>query len=369
MNTFRKSYSILLVTVHYGANFGSALQTYATVKIFSKLGGKVTTLNYIRRSATWPSYFRDALQSLPRFLRRLGFIPKKILNDYFLFGGFLKKYCNLTQRYTSLEQIKKNLPNADIYVTGSDQVWNSAYNDGIDQVYYWSFLPSGTRKISFSSSIGKEDLSSSEFEEVKEQLTSYSALSVREKSAKCLLEKMNFVDVEHLLDPTFLLSKEEWRNLIKKRLYRDEYVLIYIPYNITSKEIIYATAKKIASKYNLKIVTFSKDYRSEKSADKTFIFVSPEDFLSLMYYAKFVITNSFHGTAFSINLNKQFWVYEPTKFSTRILSILELVGLKSRLLNDVILDDKVESIINFNDVNVTLQAEREKAVSFLQRSI
>ena len=109
----------------------------------------------------------------------------------------------------------------------------------------------------------------------------------------------------------------------------------------------------------------------DKLADKTVFFSNPGDFLSLMYYADYVMTNSFHGTAFSINLNKQFSVYLPSSFGTRIVSILDLCGLGGRLLEpaEIISDGKMDETIDYMSVNVVLDEERRKAHTFLEQAL
>ena len=125
----------------------------------------------------------------------------------------------------------------------------------------------------------------------------------------------------------------------------------------------------IAKKEKLKIITFSWNYFKDKYADKTMRFCNPGDFLSLMYYADYVITNSFHGTAFSINLNKQFWVYMPSGYGTRITSIIELCGLEVRVLDREIEDKQILDKINYDNVNFILEQERNKVIEFLKKSL
>ena len=124
----------------------------------------------------------------------------------------------------------------------------------------------------------------------------------------------------------------------------------------------------MADKHGLIIVTFSWTHRKNRYPDYTYRYARPEEFLSLMYYADFVITNSFHGTAFSINLNKQFVVYQPSAFSTRIMSLIEIVGLRSRLVSD---DTDITALpeINYSLVNELLDAEREKSMDFLRKAL
>lgn len=360
--------NILNVTIHVGSNSGSVLQTYATCYIFKKFGCIVKTLNYIPPRVTWRRYFRG-IHSFKSLLSRLFLFPLKFIERYFIFGRFLKKYCNLTNAYYSLDEVVRNIPEVDIYMAGSDQLWNSSHNEGIDEVYYYNYLPHSAKRISFASSIGKESLSDEEIKIIAPYLKKFSCISVREKSAKLLFRKMGINNVTQILDPTLLMNKSDWSKLVDKRIIKEKYLLVYIPYNACSKKIIMETAKVISSKYNVKIVSFAKHYWGDSWADKNIKLASPTDFLSLFMYADFVLTNSFHGTAFSINLNKQFWVYNPSQFSTRISSLLELTGLENRLLSDKISDINLKMVIDYACVNNVLNHERERAFSFINRAI
>ncbi len=142
--------------------------------------------------------------------------------------------------------------------------------------------------------------------------------------------------------------------------------MVYTPYNIKDKEQIYKTVRTISNAKGLQVVTFSWDYWGERLADKTVYYASPGDFLSLMYYADYVITNSFHGTAFSINLNKQFWVYAPSMFSSRVSSIIRLLGLENRMIDGDIPESEIDDIIDYEKVNQKLDLERSRAMSFLK---
>ena len=201
-------------------------------------------------------------------------------------------------------------------------------------------------------------------------LGTYKAISVREASAKTIIESMGY-KVCHLLDPTFMLDKAKWSQYRSKRIVKEPYIMVYLPYNTHDKNLIYKSVRVIAQCKKLKVVTFSWTIRPEKLADRTVYFADPGDFLSLMDYADYIVTNSFHGTAFSINLNKQFYVYLPTGFGTRIMSILNLCSLSDRLLkaDEVVSVEKVERTIDYNSINLILNRERKLAHEFLDNAL
>ena len=150
---------------------------------------------------------------------------------------------------------------------------------------------------------------------------------------------------------------------------KENYLFVYLPYNIENKDIVYRSVRKIAKAKNLKVISYSDNVFRDQYADKTIYFVDPGDVLSLIYHADYVVTNSFHGTAFSINLNRQFWVYMPSKFSTRISSILDLCGLSSRLLDKEITETQMNESISYDKPNTVLQQERDVAYNFLAQAL
>lgn len=154
-----------------------------------------------------------------------------------------------------------------------------------------------------------------------------------------------------------------------KRLVKENYLFVYLPYNIKDKDIVYRSVRKIAKAKNQKVISYSDNVFKDQYADKTIYFVNPGDVLSLIYHADYVVTNSFHGTAFSINLNKQFWVYMPSKFSTRITSILDLCGLNNRLLDEEITEIQMDESISYDKPNAVLQQERNVAYNFLTTAL
>lgn len=355
-----------LITIHVGYNFGSILQTIATCIIFQKHNIEPIVVDYRPDRVTYRRYWKVACQSPFKLLKRIIYYPIYYANRR-IYQNFLKRYCKLSAPIYSADNFKKKCPKADLYITGSDQVWNSIHNEGFNDRYLFAGVHGA--KIAFASSFGVEKLPQEEFELFKRYLNDYQAISVREKSAQHLVEQMGY-KAQHILDPTFLIPKDEWRQYMSRRLIREPYLLLYLPYNISNINEILSLAKNIARQKSLRIITFSWNISTKQYADKTVRFANPGDFLSLMNYADFVITNSFHGTAFAINLNKQFRVFMPSGFGTRIISILELCGIRDKVLvtNSTNTQD-IEDEIDYNSVNVILDSERTKANNFIKDTI
>lgn len=173
----------------------------------------------------------------------------------------------------------------------------------------------------------------------------------------------------HVLDPTFMLNAQNWESHMSNRKIKEPYLLAYLPYDIPNKSLIYKSIRRIFNQNGLKNVSFSqKDFMREKLADRTIYFTDPGDFLSLVYHASFVVTTSFHGTAFCINLNKHFFVYLPTGFGTLITSILNMFSLRNRLLDscEVISDEQLNMKAPVMGI---IGQERKKTIDFLQNAL
>lgn len=360
--------NIAVITIHIGANFGSVLQTYATHRILTDLGHNVKFVNYIPERVTYKRWFKMLFKSPKRFVNGIILFPNFLANNN-IYGGFLNRNVNLSKSCYSIDDLVNNDLKSDLYIVGSDQVWNSIHNEGFNPVYYFSYLDDSVRKIAFSSSFGREKLEDSEMKEVEKFLSKFDNISVRENSAVNLLKSIG-IKSSHTLDPTLLLDKDDWSKMATKRIISESYILLYIPYNIISYDEIIQCAKVIAKEKNLKIVSFSWIFLNEKGVDKTIKYASPEDFLSLFIHAEYVITNSFHGTAFSVNLNKQFLVYTPSGFATRLISLLDVVGLANRVVNNE--EDYLKVLpqtINYKEVNSLLDKERALTIEYLTNAI
>lgn len=359
---------IAIVTLHRVYNYGSVLQAFATQKVFEKMDQEVTVIDYITPQRTKRRIFAGINPNISqhfavRFLYKCAKIVSIMLKEN-TFGKFIKDNLYLSKKYITVEDLEKDPPNADLYVTGSDQTWNSSYNEGVDRGFFLDFLPQDSRRISFVSSFGKTKLEDGEVEITRKYLEKYSNLSVREDSALDILKELGRNDAIQLIDPTLQLEKKEWLTIASKRLIKEKYLVLMLLYNEDNNATEYA--RKIADEKGLKLVKLSWEFKRPAQVDKLMTHRSPADFLSLFYYADFVVTNSFHGLAFSINLEKQFIIVPRNEYNSRIESLLKLTGLEDRLVCNE--DDiKVASCqIDYIPVGEVLYKERKRAEQYLR---
>lgn len=361
-----------LITLHRVYNYGSALQAWATQRVLEDAGHKVILIDYITPQRTKRRIFFGK----PGEWRQWGwkdfiyhfFKIFSILLKEMTFGRFVRKRLNLSKKYITVDDLERDVPNADLYITGSDQVWNSDYNEGVDRGYYLDFIPEEAKRVSFVSSFGQTNICESEKNDVKKFLSRYQALSVREDSAKKMINELGIKNVKWLIDPTLQIQKDIWKQLASRRLIKEKYIILMLLYNEDNNATEYA--RRIANQKGLKLVKISWEMRKPESVDKLMTHRTPEDFLSLFYYADYVVTNSFHGTAFSINFEKNFIVVPRNEYNSRIESLLSLVGLEDRLVASMesvmsVLDKK----INYDYVRKVLKNERRKSAEFIDEYI
>lgn len=364
---------ILIATMHRGDNYGSALQVYALSEKLKTMGGhEPIVLDYIPRRIN----LRKQIQGL---LKQL-FFSKSIverknavrglaitITNYHCYNRFFKRELSLTSKYNSLLEIEKAHLQADVYMTGSDQVWNSIHNHGIDPVFFLKFAPYRCRKISYSASFGKEYLDDWEKKETKELLARYDAISVRELSGKNIVNALG-LPCEVVLDPTFLLTKNEWQKRCIPHLENDKYVLIYSVE--PDKQSVINVAKQIADKLQAKVFMVEWGHKPYPGVDKMVSLVDPLMLIDYFVKAEFVVASSFHGTALSLNLGKPFISLAPARFNSRVKSILQIVGLSDRLVSSSEFDlSKALKNIDYQEVEKRLSEERKKSVDFLRTNL
>ena len=214
-------------------------------------------------------------------------------------------------------------------------------------------------------SFGKSHLNDKEVAETKPLIAEYKKLSVREDSALDVLHQLGRDDGVQLIDPTLQLTKDEWLRLASPRLVKQPYLILMLLYNEDNHATEYA--RKIADKKGLKLIKISWEMKKPPMVDRLFTHRSPADFLSLFANADFVVTNSFHGLAFSINLERDFVVVPRNEFNSRIESLLTLTDLQERLVSteNAALAES-EKPIDYGNVNTRLAEERQKAKEYIE---
>jgi len=350
-----------ILTFQIAHNYGALLQGYALCTKILQLNNNCNIINY------YSSYFKKIYGLFPRKNNLIGLIknilllPKNI-NKNIKFKTF-DKYLNLTQPLYSESLINLN-EQFDIFIVGSDQVWNEKLHNN-DLNYFLSFVQDTKKKFAYSASFGINSLTEYQKSKYKPLLSNFNQISVREKHAQSIIKNLLNIDVLTTLDPTLLLNFSDWGKIavLPKD---DNYILLYL---VQQDIKIIDFAYNLAKEKKLKLLFISSDFRKKIEAE--YIFPTPQEFLGYFLKAKYVVTNSFHGTCFSINLNKTFFIDllpgDMASVNSRLENILDLFYLRNRLIDNI--QKNSEEEIDFDNINKILSKEREKSINYLKEII
>lgn len=360
-----------VITRHAITNYGSLLQAIATQKVLSDLGHTCTIIDYIRNDESYWKQEQTLLQGKREWnnnlLKKAAYLLVRQTESILAgrrFERAQKKYLNLTRRYHSVEELEQDKPKADVYITGSDQVWGPVADGSYDSSYCLSFTSEQDKKIAYAASFGHADMTPERIAYFEKWLKRYAHISVREDSAVSLLNEMG-IPATQVIDPTLLLRADYWTQFTKP--IAKKYVLAYQLHN---DKRLGRYAEKVAREMQLPLIRVSASLHQISRPGKLIWCPEIGDFLSYIKYAACLITDSFHGTAFAINFNTPFVEIMPNNNTgTRNMSILRLTGLSDRILQD---DNNIALAgkkMDFDRANRILQKQREFSLRVLQEMI
>ncbi len=343
---------ISILTFPKAINYGTALQAAALKAKLENLGNEVCFLEhrcdeieksnslFDLREALNPKYTFAHLYNLPVALKRK--------NN---FKAFQQKYMT----FSTAE------PNSfDAVVAGSDQIWNYNLTNN-DWFYFLNFEKKNTKKVAYAGSFGLSHLADSKKETIKNCLLDFDYLSIREKTAQDILQNDFNINSQLVLDPTLLLDQNDWQDFYNKDLYSNGYIYVYTVFNSpTLWDFAYKLSKKTGKQ--IRTIRYSKLHKPNAECCFT---AGPSEWLSHLSTADYVVTNSFHGVAFSINFNKQFFFELPPEKSgvgSRLADITTRYGLSDRELSKADMD----AVIDYTYTNQKLSEDRLASEEFIK---
>ena len=372
--------SVGIITVYRLPNWGSAMQGYALQRKINQLGYQSECIDYIypnewhiKRGCWKPQHI-----SIKNKISRLtGFRPPLLSS---LVKSFVTKEMNESQTFESFELIHKNPPTYDIYVSGSDQIWNwkTMY---VDTTYLLDFAPANSRKISYSSSFSVDTIPTKYRDAYHKYLSRYQAISVREEGGSKLIKELLGKPAKVVLDPTLLLTKEEWERLASKAKWKKQipsrYILCYtLGYTYNPTPAMCKLLQKLQCIYNCPVIFIGRElsdfdgdvFRFHRSQG-----IGIYEFLWLVSHASVFATSSFHGTAFSVNLGTPFLslVENVNQGDDRIPSFLSKVDLSNHLVTiDTNFDSlTIDGTYDVLKVQKKLEALRFDSVEWLKNAL
>lgn len=362
---------IAVLTTFDVYNYGASLQAYALMHYLSSLGHEVELIDYQPEYLTRKYNYKwvNPESSLSRtaitrgVYRVMKFLQRQtIMQRKHAFDTFHQQYLKRTaERYLTEKQLSACPPDADLYIVGSDQVWNVFYETGRDPAFYLDFVKEG-RKISYAASFSYLDIDADNMSRIAGSLSTFDGISVRERQGLDILRRMN-IEGELVLDPVFLPGAGYWRSIIPDLRIGDKYLLIY---DFEDNPELRKFSIRYAKENDLKIYSVNDTY-PRRYADRNFSNTGPFEFVSLIAGCEVFVSNSFHGTAFSLIMNKPVFVFRRHrhKVNSRMESLMELFGLSDRILDKV--SDYQSSVnqFDFDRINKIIDREVEKSRYFL----
>jgi hypothetical protein len=346
-----------IITFHCADNYGAVLQTLALYQKLTELfcASDIYIVDYRPDSIVKP-YRLISAKNVRQVISLILQLPFSVRRKY-NFNKFRNLYFQLLHL--------KNIDCLDWLVCGSDQIWNTEITGGFDPYYFGMIKGFKGKIIAYAASDGG-DLTNS-VDTIRLFLEKFEFVSVREKSMLMPLEKY-CKSISLVLDPVFLSDMTFWKKIASDKKY-DNYILMY---QLTRNDRLIEDVYQLAARTGKRVIeiTYGFSYkRVLKTKHKVLAAVSLPDFLSLFFYADCVFTNSFHGTAFSIIFNKQFYTYviDNDKRNKRIEDLLSDVDLQGRCVAHVNIDDI--GMIDFLNVNSLLEKKKKESINFLKYAL
>jgi len=319
---------ICTITCQNADNHGARLQCFALAYWLKKQGNEVEVIDYqpdyMRgpRLWYWPTSIKDVVKLFVQIPSRY-----RAVKRHKIFDAFSKQYIPLTHTYYTIDELRSDPPKADMYLAGSDQIWNTTFRNGTDPAYYLDFGDQNVRRESFAASFAIAEIAPEKKEWVKDNLARFDKITVREQSALKIVADLGY-EATLQEDPVFLLSANEWDEALSlspskiSPLTSQPYLLVYDFY---LQDDIKKEAIKLAKENGYKI--YSVCHKPLDYADKNFEYASPVDFVWLVKNASYVVSNSFHGTVFAMIYNVPFKVINrPDGLNIRMRDLLERKG-------------------------------------------
>lgn len=330
-----------VIKFHSANNYGATLQTWALQKVLKDYGLDTGVINYhpdIIDRLYDPMAGKKGMKRQLNKLKLL-LLNRQSLKRYNRFQSFLHEQFNLIGDFNTYDELQNAALGLDAYIVGSDQVWNVDHTNGFDSSYFLKFAEPNTKRISYAASIGKDYIHPKIKKDFCNSLDSFTAISVRERSVLDAVQELTDQAVQIVLDPTLLLQKEDYEEIKVTSRVKKPYILVYM---IEKNKQVVALANKLSISLGLPVI-HRRPTAGLVNQLPPFYTANAGEFLGLIESAEYVITNSFHGTVFSILYERPFVSMLHSDTGSRTVDLLHDLGLQSHILND---------IKEFNDISM-----------------
>lgn len=359
---------ILIFTFQRANNYGALLQAYALQRFLEKKDYKCQICDYRNETIENPyklicfenlSLINIIKQIIKLFI--FGLSTNKRIKS---FDKFRNDYLKLSLPVKSVEDLRKIDYKPDVYITGSDQVWNPNIVGELSDIYALN-IADDVKKVSYAASVGDTSYINEYKEQFLTKLRNIDNLSVREKDTKEVLSNMLNRKIDTTIDPTLLLSNEDWNLILPQFEKNENYIFTYY---VASSNKYFEVVNYVSALKKQKIVHCSKKKCEYKKGSKSIYDLGPIEFINYIKNSDMVITSSFHATVFSLIFHKEFVVVLNESAGERIRTLLSIVGLEDRMLRDISDLDNLKQI-DWNFVDTKLSEEKNKSIDWLIASL
>ncbi len=352
-----------ILTLHRAHNYGAVLQTYALFKTLKKLGYEVEVIDFIRPEIY--GYYDYKIFSKPLNIKN---IIRRVIRykngkkEQINFNEFLNENVVLSPKITNKDMLVNYCKKYDGIICGSDQVWNKKANGGLLNIYLLNFkLPKRIKKVSYAASCGNVSLINQDMAYFKKCLKKFDSISVREEDLQNKLLEIVDKDIDLFVDPTLLLNSEEWLKIKSDFNTPDQYLLVYF---LNENEQLLDFINYMSNYIN--IISIGKKIKNKKVIN-LLQKINPKEFIDLYDKAEYIVTNSFHGTIFSIIFKKKFITFGNANYNSRMDTILKKLSLEDRFIDRKINNEEIFTILDTEvkfDSEI-IDVEFKKAIDFL----
>jgi len=378
-----------ITTFHFAENCGAMLQCIALKKKLESMGHRVIVIDYrpkyhIKRysifgnpaDAAKAAYQRNksrGIRAMHAAVRvYIGTIKanKNMLEKLSTkrrFSAYMKSHMDLSRKFTAIEQLKKHDPGCDAYISGSDQVWNPMITDGsLDMVYFLDFGSQNAKRLTYAASACDMDEIPPEAAKAIRRLDS---IALRESEMKEKIESVCGKKVYITIDPTLLLSCDDYSKLKTDPGVNEPYLLVYAIPN-SGINAFCGVVDRVAEAIKIKCIDISPERLPLKNCSEHRNGIDPSAFIGYIESADYIVTNSFHGTAFSVIYNKKFITVPHSARSSRITELLHKLDLDDRIITlQDIAADTLEKAIGYDKVNGLLRQMQTASERYLSEAL
>lgn len=353
-------------------NYGSALQSWALSRIINKVGEgeySAVLVDYcpdvlLDKNPLDP--FKNMWDKDEESRRNCELTMPSIRENYYKFDTFYNtRFDKTKEKYVSKNfNDIKSIDKIEKFICGSDTIFCIDEFDGFDDGYFANFAVMKNNSISYAASFGDAHFDEKTYKILNERLTNFKALGIRENKMIDYIKHNTKIPVSRTIDPTLLLTKEDYDSIASDRIVDEKYLLLYTRrYNKEMEDY----AEYIAKKYGLKVVEISLRAVNREKGHIMKYDAGVEEFLSLVKYADYVVTNSFHGLIFAVQYEREFSVFSRQSGDSKINEVLDLFGLNNRLLIGFEQTDFAQ--IDYQLVQNRIDKARKNSISFLKKGI